>query len=244
MLVFLHGVPETAALWDKVRSHMGPESVALALPGFGCPRPAGFGATKDDYVAWVVGELDKLPGPIDLVGHDWGAGITYRVATAYGDRLRSWTADVANILHPDYVWHDFAQIWQTPGEGEKFFEDQKAAPVDARAGIFEAYGIDHEDALAMAGWSDDTMASCILDLYRSALPNPYADWKDAWGPTQAPGLVIHPTADPFGDGERSRQVAEMLGARHATLDDIGHWWPLQAPESAAELIKEFHRSVP
>ena len=110
MIVFVHGVPETADLWDKVRAGLDAESVALSLPGFGCSRPAGFGATKDDYVGWLVAELDRISGPVDLVGHDWGAGLTYRVATAYGDRLRSWAADVANVMHPDYTWHDFARI--------------------------------------------------------------------------------------------------------------------------------------
>ena len=102
MIVFVHGVPETAAIWDKVRSAISRESVALSLPGFGCPRPEEFGATKDDYVAWLLGELDQIEDPIDLVGHDWGAGLTYRVATAHGDRLRSWAADIGNIAHPDY----------------------------------------------------------------------------------------------------------------------------------------------
>ncbi len=243
MIVFLHGVPETSALWDKVRAEIAGDSVALALPGFGCPRPDGFGASKDDYVAWVVGELDRFEGPIDLVGHDWGAGITYRVATAYGNRLRSWVADVANVLHPDYVWHDFAQIWQTPEEGEQFFVDQMAAPIDAQAGIFEMWGVSHEDAVSLAETTDDTMASCILDLYRSAVPNAYSDWKDAFGPTAAPGLVVHPTDDPFGDEEKSRQVAEMLGARHATLEGAGHWWALQAPEPAVALITGFQTSL-
>lgn len=243
MIVFLHGVPETAAIWDKVRARIDAESVALALPGFGCERPAGFGATKDDYVAWVHGELDAFTGPVDLVGHDWGAALTYRVATAHGERLRSWVADVANVRHPDYVWHDFARIWQTPGEGETFFEEQYALPIETRAGVFEAIGVPPDDALALAQAGDETMASCILDLYRSALPNPHHDWKDAWGPTAAPGLVIHPTADPFDDEEKSRQVAETLGARHATLDGVGHWWPLQAPDAAADLILEFLDSV-
>lgn len=242
MIVFLHGVPETSALWDKVRSRLEGTSVALALPGFGCTRPDGFGATKDDYVAWVVGEIEGIGEPVDLVGHDWGAGITFRVATAHGELLRSWAADVANVAHPDYVWHDFARIWQTPGEGEQFFADQLAAPLDARASIFEMWGVSHEDAVALAEVADETMASCILDLYRSALPNPYHDWNDAFGPTAAPGLVIHPTEDPFGDEEKSLQVAEMLGARHATLEGAGHWWPLQAPD-AAELIAGFHESV-
>src|ERR1700691_2141299 len=116
MIVFLHGVPETSALWDKVRAEFDEETVALQLPGFGCPRPSGFGATKDDYVEWLVGELARLEETHALIGHDWGAGLTYRVATAHGGLLRSWIADVANVMHPDYVWHDFARIWQTPGE--------------------------------------------------------------------------------------------------------------------------------
>ena len=94
MIVFVHGVPETAAIWDGVRERIGRDSVALSLPGFGNPRPVGFGATKDDYVNGLLGELDGIDGPIDLVGHDWGAGLTLRVATAHGDRLRSWAADV------------------------------------------------------------------------------------------------------------------------------------------------------
>jgi len=243
MIVFLHGVPETAQLWDQVRSHIEVESVALSLPGFGCPRPSGFGATKDEYVGWLLGELDAFPGPVDLVGHDWGAGLTYRVATAHGDRLHSWVADVANVMHPDYVWHEFAQIWQTPGEGEKFFEDQMAAPVENRAAIFEAFGVPHDEAVTLAEAADETMASCILDLYRSAMPNPYATWKDSWGPTSAPGLVILPTADPFGDEAKSRDVADMLGARHTSLDALGHWWALQAPDVAADVLVRFLGSV-
>ncbi len=243
MIVFLHGVPETSAIWDKVRSNMASDSVALSLPGFGCSRPPGFGATKDEYVEWVVAELDRLGGDVDLVGHDWGAGLTYRVATAHGDRLRSWAADVANIMHPGYQWHDFAKIWQTPGEGEAFFEEQNAAPVEARAGIFEAFGVAHDDAVALAAASDETMAGCILDLYRSATPNPYADWQDAWGPTTAPGLVICPLDDPFGDETMSREVADQLGARHETLEGAGHWWPLQVPDAGAALLRDFHDSI-
>src|SRR3546814_10170197 len=92
MIVFVHGVPETAAIWKAVQDHVEGDSVALALPGFGTARPAGFGATKDDYVQWLVSELDPIGEPVHLVGHDWGAGLTYRVATAFGDRLGSWAA--------------------------------------------------------------------------------------------------------------------------------------------------------
>jgi pimeloyl-ACP methyl ester carboxylesterase len=70
MIVFVHGVLETGAIWDQVRSHLDAESIALSLHGFASARPAGFGATKDDYAAWLLPELDSIDGPIDLVGHD------------------------------------------------------------------------------------------------------------------------------------------------------------------------------
>jgi pimeloyl-ACP methyl ester carboxylesterase len=243
MIAFVHGVPETAAIWNKVRDNLDAESVALSMPGFGCPRPAEFGATKDEYVEWLVAELEGMDGPVDLVGHDWGAGLTYRVATAHGGLLRSWTADVANLMHPDYAWHDFAQIWQTPGKGEAFFRDQQAAPAEDRAVFFEASGVSHEDAVALASFADETMAGCILDLYRSATPNPYADWKEEWGPTSAPGLVLFTTEDPFGDETKSSQVADSLGARHEALVGLGHWWPLQGPQTAASVLRGFFDSV-
>jgi pimeloyl-ACP methyl ester carboxylesterase len=60
VIVFVHGVPETAAIWDKVRGAIDQDSVALALPGFGSPRPDGFDASKDAYVDWLLGELDRI----------------------------------------------------------------------------------------------------------------------------------------------------------------------------------------
>ena len=243
MIVFVHGNPETAALWDGVRAELDRPSTAVSLPGFGSPRPDGFGATKDDYADWLVAELDRIGEPVDLVGHDWGAGLTYRVATVAGDRLRSWVADVANIAHPDYVWHDFAKIWQTPGEGEAFFEGMIAAGPEAIAGAFEGYGVPHDEAVRMAGWLDETMAGCVLDLYRSALPNPFADWGDRFAPTSAPGLVLHATDDPYSDHDKAAEVASMLGARVAVLEGVGHWWALQDPKGAVAVLEEFWDAV-
>jgi pimeloyl-ACP methyl ester carboxylesterase len=238
VLVFVHGVPETAAIWDGVRARLDRASVALSLPGFGNPRPAGFGATKDDYLGWLLGELDRLEGPIDLVGHDWGAILTCRVASAHGDRLRSYVFDIGNISHPDYVWHAFAQIWQTPGDGEAFFEGQLATPVEERAAGVAGLGVPIEGATEMAEALDADMASCILDLYRSALPNPHHAWGPL-APSPAAGLVLHPVDDPFSDERLAGEVATALGARCTTLPGAGHFWPYEAPDAAAALLDAF-----
>jgi hypothetical protein len=35
------------------------------------------------------------------------------------DLLRTWVSDVPGVFDADYVWHDLAQQWQRPGEGEQ-----------------------------------------------------------------------------------------------------------------------------
>jgi pimeloyl-ACP methyl ester carboxylesterase len=241
---FVHGVPETAAIWDGVRAALDRPSTALALPGFGCPHPDGFGATADEYVTWLVEQLDAVGEPVDLVGHDWGALLTVRVATRFGDRLRSWAVDIGNVVHADYVWHPFAQIWQQPGEGEAFTAAQRATPVaDRAAALVATMGLSDADALELAAGEDELMDASILALYRSAVPNVHAAWGP-WSPTAAPGLILHATADPFSDEALARASAAQLGARVELLADAGHFWPYQAPEAAAELLERFWTSLP
>jgi pimeloyl-ACP methyl ester carboxylesterase len=51
--VFVHGVPETPAVWHGLLAALDrPDAVALSLPGFDSARPAGFGATMDEYAGW------------------------------------------------------------------------------------------------------------------------------------------------------------------------------------------------
>src|SRR5688572_4344606 len=70
--LFVHGVPETAAIWDRVRGLIDRESSALRLPGFGIPRPDEHDGTMDAYVEWLLDEIRVADEPVDIVGHDWG----------------------------------------------------------------------------------------------------------------------------------------------------------------------------
>jgi pimeloyl-ACP methyl ester carboxylesterase len=106
--------------------------------------------------------------PVDLVGHDWDSGFGYRVITTRADLIRSWVIDVAGLFHPDYQWHAFANIWQTPGDGEKYFADTLDSPVESRAQLYESVGMTPEVATAVGAAIDEEMARCILALYRSA----------------------------------------------------------------------------
>jgi pimeloyl-ACP methyl ester carboxylesterase len=234
--VFVHGVPETAAIWDGLRAELDRDSVALALPGFGAPRPSGFGATMDEYVDWLVGQLEAIDESVDLVGHDWGGILTARIATAQLTPLRSWVSDSAGAATPEFVWHDLAKTWQTPDEGEAFFADLLGDRAQA-AELLAAFGVPPDRAPAMVAAIDDTMVGCILDLYRSAV-----DIARAWGhvgEAARPGLVIVGADDPLGDVDRSRAVATSFGAEFAALDGAGHWWPLQSAAAGARALEAF-----
>jgi pimeloyl-ACP methyl ester carboxylesterase len=195
-------------------------------------------------VAWLVAELEAVAatGPVDLVGHDWGGGFVVRVVSTRPDLVRSWVSDAAGIGDVNFEWHDFAKIWQTPDEGEQFFEQQAAATPEERGAVFEMFGIPSERAVALASWADPVMAESILALYRSAV-----DVGTEWGPdfeaVPKPGLVIIPSDDPFLAADGARISAHRAGASIEELEGIGHWWMLQDPARGARVLESFWASV-
>jgi pimeloyl-ACP methyl ester carboxylesterase len=231
-VVLVHGVPETPALWDPLRADLKRRDVvALRLPGFGCPRPAGFGATKEEYVRWLAGELAGLhgEGPIDLVGHDWGGAFAVRLVSTRPELVRSWVTDAAGVGDVNFEWHEFAKVWQTPGAGEDFWNQQLAVPANQRGAVFEAV--------------DRTMADCILALYRSAV-DVGREWGPAFRDVAAPGLVLVPSDDPFLSADGARRAARLAGATILDLEGLGHWWMTQDPAGAATTLERFWARLP
>ena len=144
-VVLLHGNPETPAIWEPLVGELARDDVYTPqLPGFGCAVPKQFSATKDEYVLWLIAQLEPIVyehGPVDFVGHDWGGGIGMRAVSIRPHLFRTWACDVLGLFHADYVWHDFAQIWQTPGAGEQYFEQNAATSVEERVATYEMIGI-------------------------------------------------------------------------------------------------------
>jgi len=243
-VVLVHGVPETTVVWESLRSKLRRRDVvALSLPGFGCARPEGFGATKEEYVDWLVAQLEALrdQGPIDLVGHDWGGGLTVRLVSTRPDLVRSWISDAAGVADLSFEWHEYAKIWQTPGAGEEYYQRELARPIEERAGVYQHFGASHDDAIAIAAALDQTMADCILALYRSAV-NVALEWAPDFTSVAVPGLVVVPTEDPFLSAASAKTAAAAAGATIAELSGLSHWWMLQDASKAAELLEDFWAS--
>ncbi len=241
-VVFVHGNPEVAAIWEPLRAELGLDSVALSPPGFGAPVPDGFDPTSDAYAEWLVGELEQFAEPVDLVGHDWGGGHVMRATTRRPDLVRRMVTDIAGTGDPEYVWHDMAQLWQQPGAGEAFFEGMAGIPVAQRVENFVAAGMSPEAARACIEASGPEMASCVLTLYRSAVQPRMTEWADEYAqlPDRPPTLVVIAVDDHYTGGEvLARRTAERWGAEVAVLEDLGHWWMLQDPAKGAEILRPF-----
>jgi len=110
--------------------------------------------------------LQQLGGNVDLVGHDWGALHVYGVMDERPDLIRSWAADCAGILHSDYIWHDLAQVWQTPSIGEESIATMFGLPKEKTLDLLTSFGIPEDIATAMAPGLNNVMGECVLSLYR------------------------------------------------------------------------------
>ena len=116
--VFVHGNPETEVVWEPLVEALSDRGlddmvVLLSPPGFGAPVPSDWNPSPAGYAVWLADRLAGIGGPIDLVGHDWGAGHAFGLLSARPDLVRSWAADCAGLIHPDAVWHDMAKVWQS-----------------------------------------------------------------------------------------------------------------------------------
>lgn len=241
-IVLVHGNPETPAIWDEMREHLATNDVvALSPPGFGAPVPPGFEATSDGYLTWLMEEVAKIPQPVDLVGHDWGGGHVGRLAMTRPDLIRSWTIDIAGCFDPEYVWHDMAQVWQSPNAGEAAVQQMAGAPLEARVAQFESLGMSPSAARQVAAAVNEEMGRCILSLYRSAAQPAMGEWGSRFGDASVrPGLVIIPTEDHYTGGpELARRTADRAGARAEVLEGLGHWWMCQDPARGAAVLNQF-----
>jgi pimeloyl-ACP methyl ester carboxylesterase len=245
-VVLVHGNPETDAVWDPLVELLGRDDVVrLSPPGFGAPLPDGWPATYLDYRDWLEGELARFVAPVDLVGHDWGGGHVLNVVMHRPELVHSWVSDVVGLFDPDYVWHELAQVWQTPGDGEQLVNTMMGATLQERAERLVGLGVTPEVATRMAAGAGAEMGRAILLLYRSARQPAMAEaGRDLEKAAARPGLSLLATEDHYvGSEEIRRRAAERAGARTEVLEGLGHWWMVQDPARGAAVLSRFWDSL-
>jgi len=103
VLLFLHGFPEAAFVWDELLEHFSDRyrCVAPNLRGYAdSSAPAEVEAYRAKHLVGDIAALiDRLGGKVEaLVAHDWGGALAWNLAAQQGHRLRRLV--IVNSPHP------------------------------------------------------------------------------------------------------------------------------------------------
>ena len=174
-----------------------------------------------------------------------GGGHVVNVVMHRPELVRSWATDAVGLFDADYVWHDLAQIWQTPDDGEQLVDTMLGGTIESRAEQLTALGIPLDIATSIAAAQGPEMGRAILSLYRSARQPAMAEaGRELENAAARPGLSLLATEDPYiGLAENRRRAADRAGARTEVLDGLGHWWMMQDPARGAAALTRFWESV-
>lgn len=242
MKLFIHGVPDTGYMWTPLLEAVDlPMDAYLAptLPGFDGSTPIGFQATIEDYLAWTCRTLEDAAarhGPVDVIGHDWGAALSAVAAQMRPHTVRTWTV-INAVPEPSYEWHWLARVWQTPLLGElmmalgsrRRFHRQLVS-----AGMPQALA-DHEAPLI-----DRHMKRSILKLYRSA-KRP-EDGEVDFSNIAGQGLVLWGGDDTFVPLKVAHRFCLRWSIPLTVEEGVGHWGICEKPQSfAPRLIAHWDR---
>lgn len=248
--LFIHGVPDTPEMWRPLITALSlePEQYSVpALPGFGVPVPADFDCSADAYVDWCRTQIEaaaaKAGGPIDLVGHDWGAIIAMRAAARVPHLIASW-AIAGAAPEPSYKWHRMARLWQTPILGNLIMLLTRPRQIQT---LLQTSGLPAALARQEAGAFDQTMKSSILRLYRSAkrlqqlTDDPVTTNFDA---LPRPGLIYWGADDPYVATSVAETYAKRTGANLIVEPTTGHWSIVQRADRLATILEQHWSATP
>lgn len=235
--VLVHGIPDTHRVWNRVLSHLKRNDViALDLPGFGVPVPDDLVITADNYVDWIIAQIEAIGEPVDLVGHDFGCILTARVASLRPDLIRSWVG-VSGPIDPEYEPHAFAKACMTPGVGETMMAqvaDEDWVPQ------FVAAGVPEQEAVSTVSFMDDTMKDAILKLYRTQF-DVTNQWYAELGGATSRSMIVWGIEDEFLPDRFADRLGEATSSEAVIKYRTGHWVPIVKPEELVQTLEAFWR---
>ena len=249
VVVLLHGFPERATTWRDVAPLLheaGLRTIAPDQRGYSAgARPP----RRRDYriqrlvgdVTALIGEVQRTaPGPVHLVGHDWGAVVGWFVAARHPELLRTWTAvSVPHpraygeaMLGPQALRSTYIGFFQLP------FLPELAA---RRGGPFEA-------ALRRSGMTEEEVRRFRTEMVADGALGPALNWYRAI-PFSADRSMLDPTVtvpttfvwsdrDVALDRKGAERTGRYVDAPYTfvELEGVSHWIPTQAPDALAAAV--------
>ena len=267
-LLMLHGYPQTHAMWHRVAPELAREYTVVCpdLRGYGdSSKPRGLpdhsNYSKRALAADMAGVMRALGHEhFDLVGHDRGARVAYRLARDHGDRVRTLTViDISPTLkmyertdmafaRAYYHWFLFIQPAPLPEKmvaavGLAGILGRMSAATGSGGALFAPRALKEYlrcfDARTIHASCEDYRASAGIDLAH--------DRADAGRKLGMPVLAIWGTRGVVG------RMFDCVADWREVADDVtgvaldsGHFVPEERPQEVVRAIREFlaRRVVP
>ncbi len=259
VVVLLHGFPEFADSWRAVTESLCAQGYRCVAPnqrGYARDaRPPGRGAYRATELAADVLALIDASGAerVHLVGHDWGAAVSWAVAARHPQRVASLSA--LSVPHPGAFLHSmltgrqglsswYMYWFQVPRLPERMLLGRNGTERARLVRLLRYFGQSEALAARTATALVETGAlTTALNWYRAM---PLTD------PRSARTKVSVPTLFAWSDGDKAvrRQTAEACAAwvsgpyRFEVVPRVSHWMLDEAPDDVARLLLEHLSAYP
>jgi pimeloyl-ACP methyl ester carboxylesterase len=263
-ILFVHGYPDTHAVWDLVIDQLATEFRCLTYD----VRGAGASdapASQDGYrlsalrrdVASVIDQLSP-DQPVHLVGHDWGSVQGWdAVLHEKSGRIASYTTISGPCLqHAAAFVHSAKHAGWGPRSGG-WTKKREALAQAARFWYIYAFQVPKAPEVVVRALTTRLIAATGergshfgptlpqdavngLNLYRANFSH---SERLAGGPfTQFPVQLIIPLRDRYVTPALTRNVARFASDLTRVEIDAGHWVMQTRPDEVAGLIADFVRA--
>lgn len=254
LVLLLHGFPQSKAEWKHQLAALGEAGYHAVAPDQRGYSPGARPSSVDDYgidhlVGDALGFADALGAErFHLVGHDWGAIISWHVAARAPERLRS--LSIVSVPHPSAMRAAVADPTSGQAEKSSYIPMLRA---EGSAELFTANdGAGLRGLFASAGLTGD-----VIDAHLEVLLEPGAmdaacnyyrafDFREAsLPPIEVPTLFVWSDDDvAIARAGADRTGEHVTGPfRYEVLEGVSHWVPEAAPEALTGFLLEHLASV-
>jgi len=258
-LIFLHGFPEFWFAWRGQIDHFVSLGYRVIIPdqrGYNLSdKPAGVASYSIDLLAKdVVGVLDAVAGSkAFVVGHDWGAAVTWYLAAQYPARIRR--AVMLSVPHPRVFiknlfrnptqlrksWYMF--LFQLPWLPEFIVRRQDWALLVRALRDTSVPGVCSDSDLEQykESWTKKGALTAMLNSYRAALLRPSKLLLDPeTSRVKVPALLIWGRNDQFAVETMARESLQHCDdGRLEMFETASHWIQHEQPAQLNNMLSEF-----
>jgi epoxide hydrolase 4 len=258
-LIFLHGFPEFWFAWRRQIDHFVSLGYRVIIPdqrGYNLSdKPAGIANYSIDLLARdVVGVLDNVAGSkAFVVGHDWGAAVSWYLAARYSDRIHR-TA-MLSVPHPRVLiknlimnpaqlrksWYMF--FFQLPWLPEFIVRGRdwgllvRALRDTSAPGLFS----DSDLEQYKESWARKGALTAMVNSYRAALLRPSKMALDRErSRVKVPALLIWGKNDQFAVEAMARESLQYCDNGHLEFfESATHWVQHEEAANVNNLLSQF-----